>query len=77
VPPVITLRRKQISDWLDYELAQLREEMNTLEADGGDVDKEFFSSRVADIEKEALATYIPGMLEGTDARMDVHWRCGA
>jgi hypothetical protein len=39
VPPVITLRRKQISDWLNYELAQLREEMDALEAEGGDVDK--------------------------------------
>jgi fatty acid synthase subunit alpha len=48
--------------------------MDALEADGGDVDKEYFSSRVSDIEKEArgqekeaLATY--GMLEGTDARV--------
>ncbi|KAG2076495.1 hypothetical protein BDR04DRAFT_694370 [Suillus decipiens] len=70
----IAFRRKQISEWLDYELSQLREEMDTLEADGRDVDKEYFSSRVADIEKEArgqekevLATY--GMLEGTDARV--------
>jgi fatty acid synthase subunit alpha len=53
VPPVITFRRRQISDWLDYEFAQCREEMDTLEAEGGDVAKEFFSSRVADIEKEA------------------------
>ena len=70
----IAFRRKQISEWLDHELAQLREEMDTLEADGGDVDKDYFSSRVADTEKEArrqekeaLATY--GMLEGTDARV--------
>jgi fatty acid synthase subunit beta len=70
----IAFRRKQISEWLDHELAQLREEMDALEADDRDVDKEYFSSRVADIEKEArgqekeaLATY--GMLEGADARV--------
>jgi fatty acid synthase subunit alpha len=53
VPPVITFRCRQISDWLDYWLAQLREEMDALEAEGGDVAKESFSSCVADIEKEA------------------------
>lgn len=49
----------------------MREEVD---AESGDVDKEYFSSRVADIEKEAhrqekaaLATY--GMLEGADARV--------
>jgi fatty acid synthase subunit beta len=67
----IAFRRKQISEWLDHELAQLREEVD---AASEDFDKEYFSSRVADIEKEAhrqekeaLATY--GMLEGTDARV--------
>ncbi|KAG1760568.1 hypothetical protein EDD22DRAFT_989641 [Suillus occidentalis] len=70
----IAFRHKQISEWLDHELAQLQEEMDALEADGGNADKEFFSSRVSDIEKEArgqekeaLATY--GMLKGADAHV--------
>jgi hypothetical protein len=53
VPPVIVFRRKQISDWLDRELFQLREEIDTLESEGGGVDKEFFSPRIADIVEEA------------------------
>jgi len=56
VLPVITFRCGQISDWLNHELAHLQEEMDALEAEGGGVDKEFFSYPFADIEKEALAT---------------------
>ncbi|KIJ66907.1 hypothetical protein HYDPIDRAFT_174219 [Hydnomerulius pinastri MD-312] len=70
----IAFRRKQISDWLNHEHAQLQDEMEALKAESGSVDEEYFASRVGDIEKEArrqekevLGTY--GMLEGSDARV--------
>ncbi|KAH7884386.1 hypothetical protein F5I97DRAFT_1968464 [Phlebopus sp. FC_14] len=70
----ICFRRKQISEWLSHEHAQLRDEMEILKAQTGSIDEEYFASRVADIEKEArrqekevLGTY--GMLEGADARV--------
>ncbi|EGN98830.1 hypothetical protein SERLA73DRAFT_168429 [Serpula lacrymans var. lacrymans S7.3] len=70
----LAFRRKQISQWLSHEHSQLREEIDFRKAQSEEVDEEYFSSRVADIEKEAarqdkdaLAMY--GMLEGTDARV--------
>lgn len=70
----IAFRRKQISDWLSHEHAQLREEVEEQKSKDGTFDEDYFASRIADIEKEArrqdkeiLATF--GMLEGTDARV--------
>jgi fatty acid synthase subunit alpha len=70
----IAFRRKQVSDWLSHEHAQLQDEIEVQKAETGTLDEEYFASRVADIEKEArrqekevLATY--GMLEGSDARV--------
>jgi fatty acid synthase subunit alpha, fungi type len=69
----IAFRRSQISQWLDHEHRELRAEIETLRHQGQPHD-DYFSSRVADIEKEAnrqekdaLAMY--GMLEGTDPRV--------
>ena len=70
----LNFRRSQISQWLTHEHAQLREETEFRKSQGEPADDEYFSSRVADIEKEAsrqeadaIAMY--GMLEGTDARI--------
>ncbi|KAI6024835.1 hypothetical protein BKA83DRAFT_685883 [Pisolithus microcarpus] len=70
----ITFRRKQISEWLSHEHAQLRAEIDALKAENSAVDEDYFATRVADIEKEAhrqekevLSTY--GMLEGSDPRV--------
>lgn len=70
----ITFRRKQISEWLSHEHAQLRAEIDALKAENSTVDEDYFATRVADIEKEAhrqekavLSTY--GMLEGSDPRV--------
>jgi fatty acid synthase subunit alpha len=71
----LAFRRKQISQWLENEHAQLKEEMAFRKEQGGDADdSEYLSSRISDIESEAarqerdsLATY--GMLEGADARI--------
>lgn len=67
----LAFRRNQVSDWLNNEHEQLREEMK---AQGSSIDEEYFANRVADIEREAerqekdaLATY--GMLEGSDPRI--------
>jgi fatty acid synthase subunit alpha len=69
----LAFRRKQISQWLENEHVQLKEEIQ-FRKDQGDSDEEYVSSRIADIESEAaqqerdaLATY--GMLEGSDARI--------
>ncbi|KAI0264369.1 fatty acid synthase [Gloeopeniophorella convolvens] len=74
----ITFRRKQISDWLAFEQAQLQEEVEGRKTKGDSVDPGFFASRVAELEEEArrqekdvLGTY--GMLmqstEGADPRI--------
>ena len=70
----LKFRRDQISQWLSHEHAQLREEIDFHKSHGDAADSAYFSSRVADIEKEAqrqekdaIAMY--GMLEGTDARI--------
>jgi fatty acid synthase subunit beta len=70
----IAFRRKQISEWLSHEYSQLHEEQEFRRAQGESIDQGYFSSRIADIEKEAvrqekdtLAMY--GMLEGTDPRV--------
>lgn len=70
----IAFRRKQISDWLNNEHDQLRDEMSAQKAKKGSIDEDYFANRVADMqreaqgqEKEALATY--GMLEGSDPRV--------
>jgi fatty acid synthase subunit alpha len=69
----LAFRRKQISQWLENEQDQLKEEIEFRKSHG-DADEDFVATRVADIEAEAvrqerdaLATY--GMLEGTDARI--------
>ncbi|KAF9648674.1 fatty acid synthase [Thelephora ganbajun] len=69
----LTFRRKQISDWMNLENDQIREELQAAKAEG-EVDEEYFATRLADVEregtrqeKEALATY--GMLEGSDPRI--------
>jgi hypothetical protein len=70
----LAFRRNQISQWLSHEHSQLKEEIEFRKGQGEALDEDYFSSRVADIEKEAsrqdkdaLATY--GMLEGTDPRI--------
>lgn len=70
----LNFRRTQISQWLTHEHSQLREEVELRKSQGEAADDDYFSSRVADIEKEAnrqekdaLAMY--GMLEGTDDRI--------
>lgn len=69
----LAFRRKQISDWMNLENDQVREELQAAKAQG-EVDEEYFATRLADVEregsrqeKEALATY--GMLEGSDPRI--------
>lgn len=69
----VDFRRKQISDWMNLENDQIREELQAANAQG-EVDEEYFATRLADIEregarqeKEAMATY--GMLEGSDPRI--------
>ena len=69
----LAFRRKQISDWMNLENDQVREELEAAK-DQGEVDEEYFATRLADVEregahqeKEALATY--GMLEGSDPRI--------
>jgi fatty acid synthase subunit beta len=70
----LAFRRTQISQWLTHEHSQLQEELEFRKTQGEPVDDEYFSSRVANMEKEAaqqdkdaLAMY--GMLEGTDPRV--------
>ena len=69
----LAFRRKQISDWMNLENDQIREDLQAAQVQG-EVDEEYFSTRLADVEregvrqeKEALATY--GMLEGSDPRI--------
>ncbi|KAL0065236.1 fatty acid synthase alpha subunit Lsd1 [Marasmius tenuissimus] len=67
----LSFRRSQISQWLSHEQAQLQEEMASLKASGETVDDDYFSSRVAEIEKEAAqqekdALNMYGMLHGND-----------
>jgi hypothetical protein len=69
----LSFRRRQISDWLDHEHAELRAEIESLKSEGKQHD-DYFAARVSDIEQEAkhqerdaLAMY--GMLEGTDPRI--------
>ena len=70
----LAFRRNQISQWLDNEHAQLKEEIAFRKSEGEPVGQDYLAARVADIEmeavlqeKEAQATY--GMLEGTDPRI--------
>ena len=69
----LAFRRKQVSDWMNLENDQIREEFQDAKA-RGEVDEEYFATRLAEVEregarqeKEALATY--GMLEGSDPRI--------
>ena len=69
----LAFRRTQISDWMNLENDQIREELGAAK-DQGEIDEEYFATRLADVEregvrqeKEALATY--GMLEGSDPRI--------
>jgi fatty acid synthase subunit alpha, fungi type len=70
----LAFRRQQISEWLSYEHAQLRDEAELQKTTGESLSDDYLASRVADIEqeacrqqKDALATY--GMLEGADPRI--------
>ncbi|KAJ3783459.1 fatty acid synthase [Lentinula aff. detonsa] len=70
----LAFRRSQVSQWLTHEQIQLQEEIEAQKASGHTADEEYYSTRVAAIEqeavrqeKEALATY--GMLEGSDPRI--------
>ncbi|KAJ7077160.1 fatty acid synthase [Mycena belliarum] len=70
----LSFRRTQISQWLTHEHAQLQEEIQLRKAQGESADGDYFSARVADIEKEAAqqdkdALSMYGMLEGTDPRV--------
>ena len=70
----LAFRRKQISQWLSHEHSQLHEEQEFRKAQGESIDQEYLSSRVVDIEKEAVrqekdALAMYGMLEGTDPRI--------
>ena len=70
----LAFRRKQISQWLSHEHSQLHEELETRRAHGELIDQDYFSFRVADVEKEAVrqekdALAMYGMLEGTDPRI--------
>jgi fatty acid synthase subunit alpha len=70
----LAFRRKQISEWLSHEHSQLHEEQEFRRAQGEPIDQEYFSSRIADIEKEAVrqekdALAMYGMLEGSDPRV--------
>ncbi|KAF8896473.1 fatty acid synthetase alpha subunit [Infundibulicybe gibba] len=67
----LSFRRTQIAQWLSHEHSQLQEELEFRKSQGEAVGDDYFSTRVANIEKEAarqekdaLAMY--GMLEGTD-----------
>ena len=69
----LAFRRKQVSDWMNLENDQIREELRVAKTQG-EIDEEYFATRLADVEregarqeKEALATY--GMLEGSDPRI--------
>lgn len=69
----LAFRRKQISDWMNVENDQIQEDLRVAKTQG-EVDEEYFATRMADVEregcrqeKEALATY--GMLEGSDPRI--------
>jgi fatty acid synthase subunit alpha len=70
----IAFRRKQISEWLAHEQTQVKDEIELSKGQGDVFDEEFFASRLADLEaeavqqeKDALSTY--GMLEGYDPRV--------
>jgi fatty acid synthase subunit alpha, fungi type len=70
----LAFRRKQISHWLSQEHSQLHEEQEFRKQQGESIDQGYLSSRVADIEqeavrqeKDALAMY--GMLQGADPRI--------
>ncbi|KAJ7502466.1 putative fatty-acid synthase complex protein [Mycena galericulata] len=70
----LAFRRTQISQWLTHEHSQLQVELRFRKEQGEPVDDEYFSSRVANIEKEAVqqdkdALSMYGMLEGTDPRV--------
>lgn len=70
----LAFRRNQISQWLDNEHVQLKEEIAFRKSEGEPIGQDYLAARVADIEmeavlqeKEAQATY--GMLEGSDPRI--------
>ncbi len=70
----LAFRRTQISQWLDNERELLRGELQYRKEQGQEADEEYFSSRVADIEREAArqekdAQAVYGMLAGADERI--------
>ncbi|EAU85370.1 fatty acid synthetase alpha subunit [Coprinopsis cinerea okayama7 len=67
----LAFRRKQISQWLEYEQSQLQEEVAYRKQKGEEVNQEYIDTRLAGLEEDAarqekgaLAMY--GMLEGYD-----------
>jgi fatty acid synthase subunit beta len=70
----LVFRRKQISQWLEYEHGQLHEEVAFRKSQGEEVSEDYISDRLASLEadaarqeKGALAMY--GMLEGSDPQI--------
>jgi fatty acid synthase subunit alpha, fungi type len=66
----LSFRRNQISQWLTHEQQQLKEEIEFAKTQG-DVDEEYFTTRIVGLEKEAArqekdALGMYGMLEGQD-----------
>ncbi|KAF8969171.1 fatty acid synthase [Flammula alnicola] len=67
----LSFRRTQISQWMSHEQMQLQEEIAYRKREGETVDDEYISSRIVNLEKEAVrqekdAQAMYGMLEGTD-----------
>ncbi|KAI0685962.1 fatty acid synthase [Cytidiella melzeri] len=70
----LSFRRSQISQWLENERELLRGELQFRKEQGQAVDEEYFTSRVADMEKEAArqekdAQAVYGMLNDVDERV--------
>lgn len=70
----LAFRRTQISQWLQNERDMLRNEVEFRKTQGQGTDEDFFASRVANIEREAVrqekdALAVYGMLEGSDERI--------
>ncbi|KAF9485144.1 fatty acid synthetase alpha subunit [Pholiota conissans] len=67
----LSFRRTQIAQWLSHEQAELQEEIASRKQAGETVDEEYVSSRIVNLEKEAVrqekdALAMYGMLEGSD-----------
>ncbi len=70
----LSFRRTQISQWLLHEQNELQEEIVSRKQAGETVDSEYVSSRIVNLEKEAVrqekdALAMYGMLEGSDPQI--------